>query len=136
MMQERIRYYYLLGTATRVNDKGEETSFLSLTEYHDFVLNQKERMVKVDHSHNFKYDEYAPSKTPVIQSNPEQEAAARQYDSDSLVCMSYKKETATEPWTWVVEMVVDTLREADKWWEEQPGMARVYYGTGAIRNAK
>ena len=52
-------------------------------------------------------------------------------DQDSLYCL------LPHPEGWIVEMVVDSRREADDWWQKQNGGSRVYYGqTGALRSAK
>lgn len=76
-------------------------------------------------------------KLPIIQSNPEQsKAASVGIDDESVVAMSYLPAKGDFPWTWKVEFITDDWRAADKWWEAQTGLARVYYGTGAIRNAK
>lgn len=73
----------------------------------------------------------------IIQSLDEQKKAASVGICDeSLSCMRYQPKTNDSPWTWVVDMIVDTIREADLWFEEQKGPARVYYGTGFLRSAK
>lgn len=55
---------------------------------------------------------------------------AKLVDKDSLYCL------LPHPLGWIVEMVVDDIREADDWWDRQT-RARVYYGqSGALRNAK
>lgn len=56
---------------------------------------------------------------------------AKKVDEKSLICVFLEKGK------WILEMVVDTFHEADEWWENFNGAARVYYGqTGAVRNAK
>lgn len=70
------------------------------------------------------------SKT-LLRSHQEQRDYAKQVDSGSLYCL------LPHPEGWFVEMVVDSYKEADEWWEKQEGLARVYYGkSGAIRHSQ
>jgi hypothetical protein len=43
---------------------------------------------------------------------------------------------ARKPGTWEVALATDDVDSADSWWEQQTGSARVFYSSGAIRNAK
>ena len=72
----------------------------------------------------------------LIQSNEEQKQTTDNVCDDSFVCLRYIPATKENDWTWKVVMIVDDVRLADEWWEKETGLARVYYGTGYIRNAK
>ena len=67
----------------------------------------------------------------VIQSNSEQAEAARSC-GDRYCCLGYIPGT----WTWEIQLLTNDRYEADYWWETQPKMARVYYSSGKIRNAR
>lgn len=77
----------------------------------------------------------------MIQTNPEQQAAAIQAVSDAgwrdgFVCLAYE---SGPNWTWKVVKVCQLSAPADEWWESQGKMARVYgvnRGKVWIRNAK
>mgnify|MGYP001617920633 CR=1 FL=1 len=50
--------------------------------------------------------------------------------------MSVKKGQTQEKWSYIVELETNSEIEADNWWLEKDGTARVYYSNGNIRNAK
>jgi hypothetical protein len=66
----------------------------------------------------------------LLRTHSDQNTFAQLVNIDSFYCLLPHKEG------WIVEMIVDDVREADDWWEKQK-CARVYYGkSGSIRNAK
>lgn len=74
------------------------------------------------------------NKIGVVQSNKEQQTAAHNCGK-GFCCLGYQPGKG-DTWTWYVALATDDVVEADEWWEDQTGLARVYYANGAIRNAK
>lgn len=71
----------------------------------------------------------------LIQSNTEQENAAMACGT-VYCCLAHCPATRDKPWTWKVALTTNDQYTADEWWRQQPKLARVYYSSGAIRNAK
>ncbi len=85
------------------------------------------------------HDDFDRSKLPLIQTNKEQEKAASEgIHPDSFVAMILLPEDRINnfPWTWKVEFITDSLRDADEWFESRNRGTRLYYGNGHIRSAK
>lgn len=59
-MKKVIRYYFLDGRAAFVNEQGEETP-LTISEFHDFILNKKSHMTAIDNPaarYHRKFEDY------------------------------------------------------------------------------
>jgi len=64
-----------------------------------------------------------------IESIKEQQQAARECGK-AYCCLRWREGQ------WRICYVTDDQSAADRWWQMHPAPARVYYSSGAIRNAK
>ena len=67
------------------------------------------------------------------------EAITNEKLTSGFVCLACKKATKDSPWTWFIEKIFSHQLEADNWWKNKQGLARVYGVSDTkvwIRNAK